>query len=518
MTMIEEDMERMSVRTRIDQLPPELLNIVFAYLHSKREKWAFILVCKSFFNSCVDDVWFRPQFTSHEKLASFVAVLSTTNLSIGYASLVRRLNLTSVYEHVNDEALRKLSVLTHLERLTISNCMQLTDDGVIPIIKNNPNLQSIDLSNNDLLTDRTIQTLAAHCPKLGGVYASNCKLLTDHCISQLAHGCALLKRVKLNGCYDLKDECVYELIRNCPLLVEIDLSGCANITNELVTAALEALPQLRELRLQNHLRISDKAFLSLPASAYLEKLRIIDLTACSLVTDDTVYRLVAAAPKLRNVVLAKCVNITDMGIHALTRLGKSLHYLHLGHCANITDSGINALVRCCHRILYIDVACCTQLTNAAVKDLATLPRLRRIGLVKCQNITDDAIYALAHKNGDANTLERIHLSYCGNITLLAILRLVNACQKLTHLSLTGVPPFMRHDLTQYCRPPPPEFTQHQQAVFCVFSGSGVDKLRDHLNMLLNENPDSISPLVDHQRYFTVVEDEVEDDVVGFTSD
>lgn len=33
----------------------------------------------------------------------------------------------------------------------------------------------------------------------------------------------------------------------------------------------------------------------------------------------------------------------------------------------------------------------------------------------------------------------------------------------------------------FCRDAPPEFNDHQRDVFCVFSGHGVSRLRDHLN-------------------------------------
>jgi len=59
--------------------------------------------------------------------------------------------------------------------------------------------------------------------------------------------------------------------------------------------------------------------------------------------------------------------------------------------------------------------------------------------------------------------------------------LLNNCPKLTHLSLTGVQAFLRDDLLTFCREAPPEFNDHQRDVFCVFSGGGVSRLRDHLN-------------------------------------
>lgn len=66
------------------------------------------------------------------------------------------------------------------------------------------------------------------------------------------------------------------------------------------------------------------------------------------------------------------------------------------------------------------------------------------------NLTDQAIYALFARP----SLERIHLSYCENVTVQAIHDLLQHLPRLTHLSLTGVPAFRRTDLQTWCRTPP----------------------------------------------------------------
>lgn len=222
--------------------------------------------------------------------------------------------------------------------------------------------------------------------------------------------------------------------QQCPNILEIDLHSCRNIGNEPVTALLAKGQSLRELRLANCDLIDDSAFLSLPANRIYEHLRILDLTCCARLTDRAVERIIDVAPRLRNLVLAKCGNITDAAVYAISRLGKNLHYVHLGHCRNITDDAVKRLVHCCNRIRYIDLGCCTHLTDESVTRLATLPKLKRIGLVKCSNITDESMYALAKANArprsrrDAqgnvisdlhygSSLERVHLSYCVNLTL-----------------------------------------------------------------------------------------------------
>lgn len=200
---------------------------------------------------------------------------------------------------------------------------------------------------------------------------------------------------------------------------------------------------LRELRLANCDRIDDDAFLSLPTTSSFDHLRILDLTSCTRLTDAAVQKIIDVAPRLRNLVLAKCRNITDTAVHAISRLGKNLHYVHLGHCGQITDEGVKKLVQSCSRIRYIDLGCCTNLTDESVRRLALLPKLKRIGLVKCSSITDDSVLALAEAayrprvrrdpiNGRyvggeyyASSLERVHLSYCINLTLKVCICLVH---------------------------------------------------------------------------------------------
>ncbi len=207
-------------------------------------------------------------------------------------------------------------------------------------------------------------------------------------------------------------------------MLEIDLHNCRQITDDSITALLSSGRHLRELRVGHCILITDEAFLDISPQLKFESLRILDLTACVMLHDEAVEKIIETSPRLRNLVLAKCREITDRSVQAITKLGKNLHYIHLGHCAQVSDVAVIQLVKSCNRIRYIDLACCHRLTDLSVKQLATLPKLRRIGLVKCNSITDKSILALAKANSEPrgkpqgpSFLERVHLSYCIHLTL-----------------------------------------------------------------------------------------------------
>ncbi|KAL2022404.1 hypothetical protein VTK56DRAFT_5471 [Thermocarpiscus australiensis] len=484
----------------VNRLPNEILIAIFSRLTSTSDLLHVMLTCKRWARNAVEILWHRPSCTTWERHASICQTLALESPYFYYPDFVRRLNLASLADKVNDGSVLPLATCARVERLTLTGCTNLTDSGLIALVSNNSHLYSLDISADHQITEASIYAIAEHCPRLQGLNVSGCNKISNESLIQLAQRCRYLKRLKLNECSQLNDEAVLAFAEHCPNILEIDLQQCRLIGNEPVTAMFTKGQALRELRLVACDLVDDSAFLSLPPNRTYEHLRILDLSSCTRLTDRAVEKIIDVAPRLRNLVFAKCRNLTDAAVYAISKLGKNLHFLHLGHCAQITDDAVKRLVAHCNRIRYIDLGCCINLTDDSVTKLANLPKLKRIGLVKCANITDASVIALANANrrsrmrkdaygnlipGDYSsnhsTLERVHLSYCTNLTLRSILRLLNSCPRLTHLSLTGVQAFLREDLEAFSRDAPPEFTEHQRSVFCVFSGQGVVNLRKYLN-------------------------------------
>lgn len=473
----------------VDRLPPELLISIFNKLSSAHDMRTVLLVSKKWAVNVVALLWHRPTCNTWPNLEKISGAVLRPDGLFQYRDLIKRLNLSGLNDRVNDGSIKGFEVCKRIERLTLTNCSKLSDMGVSNLLEGNKHLQALDVSDVKSLTDHTLDKVAENCPRLQGLNITGCFKVTDQSLIRISRRCRQIKRLKLNNCVQTTDRAIQSFADNCPSMLEIDLHDCKNITSGSVTSLLSTLRNLRELRLAQCIEVNDSAFLELPPAMMYESLRILDLTACERVGDDAVQKIISAAPRLRNLVLAKCKHITDKSVMAITKLGKNLHYIHLGHCSHVTDTAVIQLVKMCNRIRYIDLACCNRLTDASVRQLATLPKLRRIGLVKCQAITDQSIFALAKAKTAApgtqpsgtNSLERVHLSYCVNLTLEGIHGLLNACTRLTHLSLTGVQAFLHEDLTAFCREAPPEFTHQQREVFCVFSGEGVNRLRAYLN-------------------------------------
>jgi F-box and leucine-rich repeat protein GRR1 len=423
------DLEKAYRLTPISKLPPEILISIFVKLTTTADLKSCMLVSYHWALYAVGILWHRPLCNKWSNLFNVVTTLERRHRGyFHYCDMVKRLNLSALSDKISDGSVLPFMDCKGIERLTLTNCTKLTDYGVAGLVNGCKKLQALDVTDLRSLTDVTLSTVAQNCSKLQGLNITNCSNITDESLSQVADKCRQLKRLKLNRVNKITDESVTAVARNCRSILEIDLAECESISSDSVTALLSNLPHLRELRLAQCGNITDAAFVNLPPLMTFEALRILDLTACEQVRDEAIARIIPAAPRLRNLVLAKCRHITDRAVTSICKLTKNLHYIHLGHCVNLTDNAVIQLVKACNRIRYIDLACCLRLTDASVRHLAQLPKLRRIGLVKCQNLTDASIIALAHgpllfSDGQMGipsqfvSLERVHLSYCVNLTL-----------------------------------------------------------------------------------------------------
>ncbi|KAF8076571.1 hypothetical protein FPV67DRAFT_1559009 [Lyophyllum atratum] len=499
----------------MSQLPAEILIHILRHLHSTRDLLSALRVSRKWCECSVELLWHKPVFPKYETLKKMSRRLIAPHKTFTYARFIRRLNLSTLSAAVKDDILSTFASCDRLERLTLINCDNITEHTLARVLPCFPNLVAVDLTGVVNTTNEAVIGLAYAAKRLQGINLAGCDNVSDEGIMAFAKNCPMLRRVKLSGLTTLTDAPISAIAKSCPLLLEIDLNHCYLITDISIREIWIHSTHMREMRVSHCSELTDAAFpapprpegltspdASHPFPSYssecpselpplvlsrpLEHLRMLDLTACSLVTDDAIEGIISYAPKIRNLVLSKCSLLTDRSVENMCKLGRHLHYLHLGHAVKIRDGSVRTLARSCTRLRYVDFANCVELTDMSVFELAALPKLRRIGLVRVNNLTDEAIYALGERH---TSLERIHLSYCDQISVLAIHFLLQKLDKLTHLSLTGIPAFRQPELQQFCRDPPKDFNSTQQSSFCVYSGKGVSQLRSFLSALFDHITD-----------------------------
>lgn len=493
--------------SHINDLPDEVINNIFSYISQPLELLNVALTQRRWFPTAVARLWTKPVLTSIRKLHKLVAVLENHSArrptSTDYGLLIQRLSLNHLSYMLNYELLQAFAPCVNLQRLSLANCLYISDVQCAMVFWFLPNLESIDLQNTNV-GNLTVMSLAAHCEIQ--TLLLGCPNLHDSALVELGEQKGkFLRRLRLADCPFVTFKGILGLAVRCPRLVELNVAElvcCADrqtqdavpivyrdpgFTNTELREIFKCCSQLKELLVSNCVLLNSDLFAPWSSGVTmrrLENLRYLSLVGSSQLTDSAVRHLVAAAPRLRQINLSKCPFITDRSLSTIANAYRSqLVHLHLGHCESITDKGVRVLVEKCPRLNFFDAGNCKYLTDASLYALATLPKLRRIGLVRCPNIGHQGVISLAvpQPGVPERPLERLHLSYCPKVTLESVLIITNYCKRLVHLSLTGIPCFLTEDILSLRRAPPEEFTAHQRDMFCVFSGVSIKHLRNLLN-------------------------------------
>lgn len=179
----------------IGRLPPEILIAIFAKLSAPSDMLSCMLVCRGWAANCVGILWHRPSCSSWENLKSVAASTGNPDSLFHYSDLVKRLNLSALTD-VSDGTVMPFTNCKRIERLTLTNCSQLTDKGVSDLVEGNRHLQALDVSELRSLTDHTLYTIARNCSRLQGLNITGCLKVTDESLIMVSQNCRQIKRVR----------------------------------------------------------------------------------------------------------------------------------------------------------------------------------------------------------------------------------------------------------------------------------------------------------------------------------
>ncbi|EPX74093.1 F-box protein Pof2 [Schizosaccharomyces octosporus yFS286] len=426
-------------------------------------------------------IWEKLVFKTLPEFQRFLEIIKTYENARNYCLHSRKLNLSYVSDFVTDEHLLLLLKSKNLSRINLSGCTRLTDNTLSTIVLNNLNTVVLDLSGIPSLSWKTMLAALPKLKKLKTLSLSQCVLLDDSQLKETLVHCKHLKKLKLNNCISLTEKTLQTLSEHGDL-TELDISGCINMKDpSVLIKVLMKHKNLKELNMSGCFYLTSFIeYYSFPSK--LCSLRSLNLTGLSELSNHHVLKICEYFPRLQILYLTKCNKITDAALTGISYLKTYLTSLHLGHCNEVSDLGITRVLKSCRNLTYVDFGGCFRLTDQSVAEIAKLPRLQRVGLVKCIFLTDISIIHLS--NCSSRFLERIHLSYCTGLTAKSISYLMINCRNLKHLSVTGIGSILCTELRAFSRPIPKEINPSQVPIFCAFTREEIELFRNYINQKL----------------------------------
>lgn len=179
-----------------NRLPAEVLINIFSKLNESNDLINCMGVSKLWARNCVDQLWHRPSCTTWNKHGAICRTLSTDKPYFAYREFVKRLNLASLAQDVNDGSVLPLAVCDRVERLTLTKCVGITNLGLKGLLQGSDKLLALDISEDVLITGDSMNVLADNCKLLQGLNIMGCTQISNESMIRVAENCAYLKRVR----------------------------------------------------------------------------------------------------------------------------------------------------------------------------------------------------------------------------------------------------------------------------------------------------------------------------------
>ena len=337
-----------------------------------------------------------------------------------YPSLVRR-GIKKVQVLSLKRSLRELvNGIPNLESLNLSGCYNLTDSALDSAFnRDQPSLLVLNLSLCKDVSDSSLGRISTHCKNLksldlggcakvtnaGLMFVSwglkqlehlnlrSCRQISDHGIGQLAGiedtkatmpttaAPSSIRDLGLQDCQKLTDDALKFASVGMPELRRINLSFCSSVTDTGLKS-LARLPKMDDLNVRSCENVSDIGigFLSGEESPASARLRSLDASFCTNVSDAGLRHISAGLPALRSLSMTTCA-VTDQGLERLAggKAGASLEELNVGQCVTLTDAGLKAVGDKMKSLRVLDLYGCAKISEAAIGRVRTqLPRLERL--------------------------------------------------------------------------------------------------------------------------------------------
>ncbi|XP_078602854.1 uncharacterized protein LOC144876934 [Branchiostoma floridae x Branchiostoma japonicum] len=297
-------------------------------------------------------------------------------------------------------------------------------------IRRAPLLKVLVMRGRNELTITEVSVFVKHCGMLQHLDMGFCKVLDLTMLHIIVDNCPQLELVNVEGCDSIRDSCLMVLSRLAKLKV-LNLSHCTSVTDDGVCHLVRHCPGLTSLNIDGIAWITDSAVQDLAASC--PSLRQLYLDGDEL-TDASIAAVTDSCPQLELLDISFCEGLTDHSVHNIPRL-QHLRHLRLKRGFQLSTAVMLHLFqsKTLGGLTYLNLTECTAVNNGVVGRIAKCcPALRELHLCWCWDITEEG---LEHIINNLSNLHHLDLTGLDKITGACLTKVPSALPHLTFLNL-----------------------------------------------------------------------------------
>eukprot|EP00939_MAST-03C_sp_MAST-3C-sp1_P000620 g620.t1 len=258
-----------------------------------------------------------------------------------------------------------------LQEVLLTNCLNVTDDGILALCDMCPRLRRVNLDGIRGLTDKSAETLFTRCrDELETLELKRLTKLTDASFEGLAIG-------SKNGDNDGDDDDV--AVKLCYL----DVRQCHRLTDRALIIVAEKCERLETCLIESSDKISDVGVVAIAKTC--TSLKVLQLQNTPKVTDIGISAIGQRCLLLTSLNVIGC-SLSDASLLELSKYCKHIHDMRL-QGGTITETGILALVRENIDLVEMHIGK-VPISDDGLATLGVLTDLEIFELYKCDEITE----------------------------------------------------------------------------------------------------------------------------------
>ncbi|KAI1757842.1 F-box domain-containing protein [Xylaria castorea] len=330
-------------------MPTEVRILVFSHLKPK-ELVRASRVSREFYKFCFDgQLW--TCFDASE-FYSQIPAESLANIIASTGPFIKNLNLRGCLQIEHYQRAEVLvTACKNLVNASLEGCRNFQRSTLHDLIRSNNKLVNLNLTSMSAVTNSTCKIISQHCLQLEILNVSWCKYMDAKGVKMVVLGCPKLKDLRASEIRGFDNFEVAKAIFKTNNLQRLILSGCDDLTDDVLKTMIHGLqPEI------------------------------------DILTD----RPIVPPRKLRHLDLSRCSQLTDRGVKALGHLVPDLEGLQLNSCIELTDTALESVIASTPRLTHLELEDLSELTNDLFsKHLAKAPcaaKLQHLSVSYCENI------------------------------------------------------------------------------------------------------------------------------------
>ena len=420
------------------EMPPELAMHILQFLRPKE-----IVKC-----SAVSRGWHKMCFDGQlwgnldtQEYYQDIPAASLTKIIERAGPFVRDLNLrgcVQMPESWGKDGQNITDACRNLEYFSLEDC-RIDRSSVHYFLLRNPRLVHINLSGMKSLSNSALRIIAQNCPQLEHLNISWCQNVDSRGLVRVVQSCSRLKDLRAGEVKGFNDQILLLELFNRNTLERLFVDHCVELDDESLQVLFQgvdpemdplteraAVParKLRHLDLSRCSRLTDKGVKCLAGN--VPGLCGLQLSFCEELTDDALTGILESTPHLTHLNLEEIDRLSNVTLQTLAKspCAPKLQHLNISYCENLGDSGMLQVIKSCPKLrtVFMDN---TRVSDLVLTEAAAQVRIRdrtnplatncppTIGLhlivYDCQNVTWTGVREILSRNTEPNRQQVISL-------------------------------------------------------------------------------------------------------------